>query len=73
MVLKLHCLRSFVCDVNGWSFVKNSKRYYDDSAGILRRCVSSTAVVLYGHVTYVHSLLIVYNVGILDYLNYFNF
>jgi len=29
--------RSYVCDCNGWSFVKNSKRYYDDTAGILRR------------------------------------
>ena len=28
-----------VCDVNGWSFVKNSKRYYDDSAGILRSII----------------------------------
>eukprot|EP00879_Flechtneria_rotunda_P025454 GHRR01027052.1.p1 GENE.GHRR01027052.1~~GHRR01027052.1.p1 ORF type:complete len:432 (+),score=120.74 GHRR01027052.1:86-1381(+) len=26
--------RSFVCDVNGWSFVKNSKKYYDDTAGV---------------------------------------
>lgn len=28
---------SFVCDVNGWSFVKNSKKYYDDCAILLRK------------------------------------
>ena len=27
--------KSIVCDVNGFSFVKNSSKYYDDSAKIL--------------------------------------
>lgn len=26
---------SFVCDVNGFSFVKNSMKYYDDCAKVL--------------------------------------
>ena len=31
--------KSFVCDVNGWSFVKGNKKYYQDCAIILRKII----------------------------------
>ena len=34
--------RSYVCDVNGFSFVKNSMKYYDDSAKIVGNMVLRT-------------------------------
>jgi len=33
--------RSYVCDVNGWSFVKNSARFYDDTSRLLRTLILS--------------------------------
>lgn len=34
--------KSFVCDVNGWSFVKNSRKYYDDCSQILIELMCSS-------------------------------
>lgn len=34
--------KSFVCDVNGFSFVKNSNKYYDDTSQILGNIILRT-------------------------------
>lgn len=35
-----HHKQSFVCDVNGWSFVKQSRSYFDDCSKILRGLIN---------------------------------
>ena len=36
--------RSYVCDVNGWSFVKDSHKFWDDSANLFRQyCLEALA------------------------------
>lgn len=34
-ILRAHDGKTMVCDVNGWSFVKKSRKYYDDCASLL--------------------------------------
>ncbi|KAJ8613248.1 hypothetical protein CTAYLR_004550 [Chrysophaeum taylorii] len=34
-ILRTHDGRTLVCDVNGWSFVKKSRKYYEDCAALL--------------------------------------
>ena len=31
--------QSYVCDINGWSFVKGNKKYYEDCAILIRRMI----------------------------------
>jgi inositol hexakisphosphate/diphosphoinositol-pentakisphosphate kinase len=31
--------KTYVCDVNGWSFVKGSKKFYDDAVDLLRTMI----------------------------------
>ena len=33
---------SYVCDVNGWAFVKDSAKFWSDSANLLRQCCLSS-------------------------------
>lgn len=41
--------KSYVCDVNGWSFVKNSMKYYADTAASLRNIIFSAVAPLRLH------------------------
>jgi hypothetical protein len=40
-ILRVHG-NSYVCDVNGWSFVKTSSKYFDDCAQLLSEIVRSS-------------------------------
>ncbi|CAM9169864.1 unnamed protein product [Choristocarpus tenellus] len=39
-ILRVHG-RSFVCDVNGWSFVKNNRKYIEDCAQLLQEFIQA--------------------------------
>jgi inositol hexakisphosphate/diphosphoinositol-pentakisphosphate kinase len=43
--------KSYVCDVNGFSFVKNSLKYYDDCSSILAHTIL-TAIGPQRHIPY---------------------
>jgi hypothetical protein len=45
--------RSYVCDVNGWSFVKNSYKYEDQKPSITHKLSRVVAKNTYAHVLYV--------------------
>jgi hypothetical protein len=45
--------RSYVCDVNGWSFVKNSYKYEDQKPSITHKLSRVVEKNRYAHVLYV--------------------
>ena len=49
-ILRVRGGKSFVCDVNGWSFVKSSRKYYDDVSQLLSEIMKASPLGMTWHI-----------------------